>query len=188
MSTPGLDRVVPETVTATKPGAFSHLDLTAFPDGNTAVYPGQGPCRLGRVVKKLVDGRVMLFYHLTLLGNKGGELFVPVDKAGNLGIRPLMKRSEIPQVMSHLKKRAKPAETWKQRNADNLRLLYSGSPYDLAEVVASLSHLRDTKALSLSEARTLDKARKLLVLEISEASGITEVTTEEQVDYALNSE
>jgi len=160
---------------------------SALSPGNTAVYPGQGPCRIGRVVNKLVDGRVMMFYHLTVLDDKRGELFVPVERARAIGIRLLMKKSEIPRLMAHLKKRAKPADNWKQRAKDNLKLFNSGSPFDLAEVVASLTELKDNRSLSLGESGTLDRARRLLVCEISEVTGETKATAEEQVDQALNS-
>ena len=159
----------------------------ALSAGNRAVYPGQGPCSLGRVVKKLVDGRVMMFYHLTVLDDKGGELFVPIEKARALGIRSLIKKTEIPRLMAHLRKRAKPADNWKQRANDNLKLFNSGSPFDLAEVVASLTELKDNGSLSLGESGALGRARRLLVCEISEVTGETKATAEERVDQALNS-
>lgn len=160
---------------------------SALSAGNTAVYPGHGPCRIGRIVKKLVDGRLMMFYQLTVLDDKGGQLFVPVEKAQAVGIRLLMQKSEIPRLMAHLKKRAKPADNWKQRANDNLKLFNSGSPFDLAEVIASLSERKDNRPLSIGESGTLGRARRLLVCEISEVTGETKATTEELVDQALNS-
>lgn len=153
--------------------------------GNKAIYPGQGPCRIGRVVKRVVDGRVIMFYHLTVLDDNRGDLFVPVEKARAIGVRLLMKKSEIPGLLAHLKKSAKTADNWKQRATDNLKLFTSGSPYDLAEVVASLSELGDTRSLTLGESGTLGRARRLLICEISEVMGETKAAVEEQVDYAL---
>jgi RNA polymerase-interacting CarD/CdnL/TRCF family regulator len=132
------------------------MALTA---GCTAVYPGHGPCRIGHNVKKVFDGRAMMFYHLTVLDDRGGELFVPVEKARGIGIRLLMKKSEIPKLLDHLKKRAKPADNWRQRANDNLKLVNSGSPFDLAEVVASLTELRDNRPLTLGESGTLGRAK-----------------------------
>lgn len=160
---------------------------SALSAGNTAVYPGHGPCRIGRVVKKIVDGRLMMFYHLTVLDDKGGDLFVPVEKARAIGVRVMMKISEIPRLMARLKTRTTPADNWKQRASDNLKLFNSGSPFDLAEVVASLTELKDNRHLSLGESGTLGRARRLLVSEISEVTGETKATAEEWVDQALNS-
>lgn len=155
--------------------------------GNKAIYPGQGPCRICRVVTRTVDGRVMMFYQLTVLDDSGGELFVPVEKARAIGVRLLMKRSEIPPLLAHLKKSAKAADNWKQRASDNLKLFTSGSPFDLAEVVASLTELSDTRTLTLGESGTLARARRLLICEISEVMDETKMAAEEQVDQALTS-
>ena len=82
-------------------------DQGALTTGNKAVYPGQGPCRIGSVVKRVVDSRVITFYHLTVLDDNRGDLFVPVEKARAIGIRLLIKKSEVPTLLSHLKKKAK---------------------------------------------------------------------------------
>ena len=141
----------------------SRVSLTV---GNKAIYPGQGPCLICSVVTKTVDSSVMMFYQMIVLDDSGGELFVPVDKARDIGVRLLMKKSEIPGLLAHLEKSAKTADTWKQRASDNLKLFTSGSPYDLAEVVASLTELGDTRSLTLGESVTLGRARRLLICEI----------------------
>jgi CarD family transcriptional regulator len=155
--------------------------------GNKVVYPSQGPCRIGAVVNKFVDGRTRSFYPLVPLDDSaGGGVFVPVDKAHALGIRRLLERSEIPGLLRHLKKTARTAKkNWRQRIIDNLKLLSSGSAFDLAEVVESLTELNQTKALSPRDRRTLDRARQLLICEISEVMGETKRAAEEQVDDAL---
>ena len=157
----------------------------ALTTGNKAIYPGQGPCRIGDVVKRVVGARVMMFYHLTVLDDNRGDLFVPVEKAGRIGVRSLVKKSEIPRLLAHLKKSAKPADSWKQRATDNLKLFASGSPYDLAEVVASLTQLSDSRSLTLGESVTLGRARRLLICEISEVMGEPKAAVEEQIDCAL---
>src|SRR6266849_9191877 len=126
--------------------------------GNKAIYPGQGPCLICRVVAKTVGSSAMMFYQMSVLDESGGELFVPVDKARAIGVRLLMKKSEMPPLLTHLKKRTKAADNWKPRASDNLKLLTSGSPFDLAEVVASLTDLSDTRTLTLGESGTLSKA------------------------------
>ena len=157
----------------------------ALTTGNKAVYPGQGPCRIGSVVKRVVDARVMMFYHLTVLDDNRGDLFVPVEKARSIGVRLLMKKSEIPGLLAYLKKSAKTADNWKQRATDNLKLFASGSPYDLAQVVSSLTELGVTRSLTLGESGTLDRAKRLLVCEISEVTRDSRAAVEEQVDSAL---
>ena len=57
------------------------IGRTKLVAGNKAIYPGQGPCLIGRVVRRVVDGRGILFYHFTVLDDSGVELFIPVEKA-----------------------------------------------------------------------------------------------------------
>jgi RNA polymerase-interacting CarD/CdnL/TRCF family regulator len=153
--------------------------------GAKVVYPNQGPCRIESVIERVISGKLTLFYRLALLDNAGGEMLVPSDKIQSIGIRRLISKTEISKILSHLKKRVKAAETWKQRAADNLRLLTSGSPFDLAEVIGSLTDLREQKKLSPAETRTLERARRLLICEIAEATGKTKEAAEEQVDSVL---
>jgi len=153
--------------------------------GNKIVYPSQGPCLIGPVVKKVIDGRQISFYQLALLNDSGGELLVPVDKAQTIGIRPLLNRSDIPKVLGMLKEPSRADKDWKQRADDNFKLLTSGSAFDLAEIVKSLTRLGEKKALSFRESQTLEKARKLLIGEISEVMEETKSAVEEQIDEAL---
>ena len=127
----------------------------------------------------------MMFYHLTVLDDNRGDLFVPVEKARSIGVRLLIKKAEVPGLLAHLKKSAKTADNWKQRATDNLKLFASGSPYDLAEVVASLTELGATRSLTLAESGTLGRARRLLICEISEVMGETRAAVEDQIDRAL---
>jgi CarD family transcriptional regulator len=154
--------------------------------GNKVVYPYQGPCIIGAVVKKVIGGRPINFYQLALLDGSGGELFIPVEKISGLGIRQLMARSEIPKLLGLLRKPAATPTNWKQRAIDNFKLLTSGSAFDLAEVVESLTELNETRVLSPRDRQTLDRARRILICEISEVTGETKGAAEEQVDLALN--
>ena len=153
--------------------------------GNKVIYPYQGPCLIGPVIKKVIDGRPISFYRLALLDDSGGELYVPVDKVQSIGIRPMMNRSDIPKLLDLLKEPSEADKDWKQRANDNFKLLTSGSAFDLAEIVKSLTKLGEKKALSFRESQTLEKARKLLIGEISEALGETKSAAEEQIDEAL---
>jgi RNA polymerase-interacting CarD/CdnL/TRCF family regulator len=153
--------------------------------GSTVVYPCQGPCLVGAVVERSVAGEPRSFYHLIVLDDKGSELFVPVDRVQTIGVRSLVKRSDVPKLLDRLTKTSEMARDWKQRANDILRLFTSGSAFDLAEIVGSLTELSETKKLSIREGWTLVRARTLLVCEISEVMGETKSAAEEQVDQAL---
>ena len=153
--------------------------------GNKVIYPSQGPCLIGPVIKKVIDGRPVSFYQLALLDDSGGELLVPIDKVQTVGIRPLLNKSDIPKLLDLLKEPSGADKDWRQRAADNFKLLTSGSTFDLAEVVKSLTKLGRKRELSFHESQTLEKARKLLIGEISEVMGETKSAAEEQIDEAL---
>ena len=148
-------------------------------------YPNQGPCLIDSVVKKDVAGNPMSFYCLALLDDRGGELFVPVEKAEDLGLRPLLKKSEIPRLLGQLAKDSQVVKDWKQRTKDHLKLLASGSAFDLADVVESLTTLNKSKLLSFRESSLLEKAKRFLVCEISEVLGESKAVVEARIDLAL---
>ena len=153
--------------------------------GKKVVYPCQGPCRIDRVIERVIDGKQSLFYQLIVLDDSGGELFIPAHKAQAIGIRLLLDREEIPKLLQHMKETARASDTWKQRAIENSKLLTSGSAFDLAEIVGSLTELKERKGLSPAEIRTLEKARRLLVCEIAEVLGKTKSAVEEQINIAL---
>ena len=153
--------------------------------GHKVIYPSQGPCLIGAVVKRIIDDRPMMFYQLLILNDGGGKLFIPVDNVQAIGIRALLKKSEIPKLLDRLKQPTRSADTSRQRAIDNQKLFASGSAFALAEVIEALTELKETKALSIGENRTLERAKRLLVCEISEVMGETDEEAEQQIERAL---
>lgn len=160
--------------------------------GAKVVYPSRGPCLIGAVVKKVVGGQTIKFYPLALLDDSKGELFVPVENLADLHLRALLDRSEIPQLLHRLEKisgttkNLDTAKNWRQRNTDNAKLLSSGSAFDLAAIVQSLTSLGESKSLSPYEREIMARARRLLVCEISEVTGESRSAVEEQISEALH--
>ena len=156
--------------------------------GDKVFYPFQGPCLIGPVVKKIIDGKPVRFYQLALLDDHGGEVLVPVNKAQAIGIRPMLNSSDIPKLLRLLKKPAGETKDWRRRASDNFLRLTSGSAFDLVEVVKSLTRVSEKKDLSFRESRTLEKAKKLLIDEISEVTGETKGAAEKRIDKALKAQ
>jgi CarD family transcriptional regulator len=156
--------------------------------GNKVFYPFQGLCIIGPVVKRVMNGKAMRFYHLSVLED-GGDLFVPVDKIATVGMRALLKRSEIPELLNHLKikplSQPRVAHHYSQRALVNAQLITSGSAFDLAEIVSSLTEFAAARSLSYGQKKTLDKAKRLLIGEISEVTGETKVEVEAKIDRVL---
>ena len=153
--------------------------------GNKVIYPSHGPCLISSIVKKVVNEQTMTFYQLVVLNDGCGTMLVPVDKILSIGIRPLMNQPEISKLLDQLKRPSTASTDRRQRGRDNLVLLKSGSAFDLAEIVESLTELIETKPLSFGERGTLQRAKRLLVYEISEVTGETMQEVEDQLDRAL---
>src|SRR6185369_4162171 len=153
--------------------------------GSKIVYPSQGPCLIGPLVQRLINGKPLMFHQLIVLSDGGGNLFIPVDKVAAIGIRLLLEKSEIPKLLDQLMKPTQTADSWKQRNINNLKLFASGSAFDLAEILESLTELSETKALSFSEQKALERAKSLLTCEIAEVTGETREAVKAQLSEAL---
>lgn len=153
--------------------------------GSKVNYPSQGPCVVDSIVNREVAGNPVSFYRLMLLDDSGGELLVPVERVKTIGLRDLLMKAEIPKLLGQLAIPGQAAKTWKQRIQDNMKLLMSGSAFDLAEVVESLTQLNENKSLSFRENWMLEKAKRLLVCEVSEVLGETKIAAEEKINYAL---
>jgi CarD family transcriptional regulator, regulator of rRNA transcription len=157
-----------------------------FRIGDKVVYPSQGPCLIEAVVKKTIAGEPTSFYRLSLLDDSCDAVLVPIEKLRALHIRHLLAKSEIPKLLGHLENSPTTSKNWKQRAIDNAKLLASGSAFDLAEVVDTLTELNEAKALLPRDRQTLEKARKFLICEISEVMGESRNAAEGEIDRALN--
>ena len=158
-----------------------------FRIGDKVVYPSQGPCLIDAVVTKTIAGDPSSFYRLSLLDDKHDAVLVPVEKLRALHVRHLLAKSEIPKLLGHLEDSSLASKNWKQRGIDNAKLLASGSAFDLAEIVQSLTELSGAKVLLPRDRQALEKARKFLICEISEVLAESRDAAEGQIDRALAS-
>ena len=76
-------------------------------------------------------------------------------------------------------------QNWKGRFKDNSDKMRSGSIFDMADVLKSLTFLARSKSLSFREKRMLDRARALIVTEVSDVIREKTPAVEGRVDQAL---
>jgi CarD family transcriptional regulator len=76
-------------------------------------------------------------------------------------------------------------QNWKGRFKDNSDKMRSGSIYEVADVLKSLTFLAKSKSLSFREKRMLDRAKFLIISEVSEVVRETAIAIEGRVDLAL---
>ena len=157
-----------------------------FKVGDKAVFPAHGVGVIKSVESREIAGSKQDFYVLHIISS-GAKLMVPTSTSSKAGMRGLISDPEIEGVYDILKTRRKINQTtWNRRFREYNEKLRTGSVNDVAEVYRDLHYLKSDKDLSYGEKRMLEKARELVVTEISAASdrGVTEV--EQEIDQILH--
>jgi CarD family transcriptional regulator len=156
-----------------------------FKVGDKVVYPNHGVGVIEDVTKRTVEGSSSSFYRLKILSTDS-TVMVPVGNTANVGLRKVLTRRHVTRVMSVLKNgEVATYDDWKGRFQANSEKMRTGDILAVAEVLKSLTVLNQVKTLSYRERKMLDRARFLLVSEITEASGKDSVRVEQQIDDAL---
>jgi CarD family transcriptional regulator len=155
----------------------------AFQIGDKVVYPNHG---IGVVEDILEPARNSQFYKLRILSN-ATKVMVPVANVDGVGLRRVITNRDVDRIFDQLEnKRVEQHANWKGRYKDNSDKMRSGSIYDMAGVLKSLSFLSKRKSLSFREKRMLDRARFLIVSEVAEVAGESHDLVEQKIDLALS--
>jgi CarD family transcriptional regulator len=138
-----------------------------YKKGQEIVYPLQGVGQIVSIEERLFRSTKLLYY-IIYLEVSDMTIMVPVDKADELGIRPIVDKREANKALKLISEEYEPVPAdWKLRYQTNLDLLKKGSVLDIATVVRALYHRSRIKELPILERKLYDSALKLLVDEIS---------------------
>ena len=131
------------------------------------VYPSQGVGLIKTIEEKAFKGAKILYY-VIYLEVSDMTIMVPVDKAVELGIRPIVPKDEALKALELISEEYEPIPSdWKLRYQMNMDLLKKGSVMDIATIVRSLYHRSKIKELPILERKLYDSALKLLEDEVS---------------------
>jgi CarD family transcriptional regulator len=156
----------------------------AFEIGDKVIYPNHGLGIIERIETKTIMGTTCGFYQLRMAGET--TVFVPVDNVDGVGLRRAITDDEVERLFSLLGDgKIDSHQNWKGRFKDNSDRMRTGSIYDVVEVLKSLTFLSKSKSLSFREKRMLDRAKFLVVSEITEVMGEKVAEIESQVEQAL---
>jgi CarD family transcriptional regulator len=157
-----------------------------FRVGDKVVYPHHGAAIIEGLEEKELFGERRKYYILKLAY---GELtlMVPTDATEEVGIREVTPEKEVPKVIKVLKKQEPITNTtnWSRRFKANVEKLKSGDIYQVADVVRTLHQRDKEKGLSAGEKRMLNKARQILVSELTFARNCNEEEAEQLLDEVL---
>lgn len=158
-----------------------------FAIGEKAVYPSRGIAEIVGIEKKEIHGRLQSFYVLRLTDNDL-RIMVPLDKADQVGLRPVAGSEDVDEVLQILREKAVRFDrnTWNRRYRGFMEKIKSGSLFEVAEVFRDLSRLKRTKTLSFGERRMLDTARGLVVQELTAARKSDVTAIEKELELAIS--
>ena len=114
-------------------------------------------------------------------------VLVPIDNVEGVGLRGAIAETEVKRLFGLLGNgKIDNHQNWKGRFKDNSDKMRTGSIYDVIDVLKNLNFLSQTKNLSFREKRMLDRARFLVVSEVSEVTSAASEMVEEKVNKALD--
>jgi len=156
-----------------------------FQLGDKVIYPNHGLGIVERIEEKTILGTTCGFFHLRIVSNDTTVL-VPVANVDNVGLRKAISDEEVERLFDQLGDgRIDNHQNWKGRFKDNSDKMRTGSIYDMADVLKSLTFLSKSKSLSFREKRMLDRAKALIISEVSEVMRQKAPEVESRVDTAL---
>lgn len=156
-----------------------------FQVGDKVIYPNHGLGVVECIETRAIAGTTCGFYRLRMVANDTTVL-VPVTNVDGVGLRPAVDGNEVDKLFGLLSDgRLDNHQNWKGRFKDNSDKMRTGSIYDMCDVLKSLTFLAKSKSLSFREKRMLDRAKALIVSEVSEVMRLSAASVEDRVNQAL---
>jgi CarD family transcriptional regulator, regulator of rRNA transcription len=163
---------------------MSSNDLN-FHIGDKVVYPNHGVGIIEQISSRAMGPTVEKFYLLTIKASSL-KVMIPFNNVGNVGLRRVVRNGEIQKVLDLLSVGENGSNgDWKDRFKENSERMRTGSLLEVAVVLKGLIALHAVKPLSFREKKMLERARYLLVSELSMARNCEETKIEELLSEAL---
>lgn len=156
-----------------------------FQVGEKVIYPNHGVATVENIGSRSFAGHQERYYLLKLTASST-TVMVPLSHAEELRLRRVTRNGELARVVSFLSdRRCRRHQDWKDRFKENTEKMREGTLLAVAEVLKSLLELRTQKALSFREKKMLDRARHMLITELSTSRGMSEADAAAVLEQAL---
>ena len=156
-----------------------------FEIGDKVVYPNQGVGTIENISARSFGAQFEKFYLLRLVYSSM-TVMVPFSNVDIIGLRKVTRNAEITRVLAFLASGScRFHADWKSRFKENSEKMLSGSLLCVAEVLKGLLLLQIEKPLSFREKKMLDRARHMLVTELTMARRIPEIEAVGALQKAL---
>ncbi len=166
---------------------MSAQKIYEFGIGEKAVYPCHGVGTIEKIEACDIGGANQDFYVLKI-HSTGAKVMVPTRAAKTVGLRSVISTNEVEKVYEILKAPSgkKSNATWNRRYRTLTDKLNTGNLVDVATVLRDLSSLSADKELSFGEKKMLERARNMLVSEISIAREEEKSVIELELNHILH--
>jgi len=159
--------------------------MTSFQIGEKVVYPNHGIGTVENISSRSFGAQYERYYLLRLTYNSMTVL-VPFSHVADIGLRRVTRNGEVARVLEFLSEKAhKSRGDWKDRYKENSDKMRHGSLLAIAEVFKSLLILQSEKSLSFREKKMLDRARHMLLTEVSISRGLSEFEAADLLEKVL---
>jgi len=159
--------------------------MTLFQIGEKVVYPNHGIGTIENISSRIFGAQVERFYLLRLTYTSTTVL-VPFSHVQEIGLRKVTRNGEIARVLSFLAEGSRKCHgDWKDRFKENSDKMRHGSLLEIAEVLKMLLLLQTEKPLSFREKKMLDRARHMLITELSISRDLPEYQAAHVLQAAL---
>lgn len=135
--------------------------------GDEVVYPMHGAGVIVGVEDKEILGKIRKYYILKM-PIKEMKVMVPVENAEEVGVRNILGKEEMDEVLEILsgKDKTKMPSNWNRRYRFNMDRIKSGDIKEIARVVRFLERVDQEKSLSTGERKMLTGAKQIIISEM----------------------
>jgi CarD family transcriptional regulator len=159
--------------------------MTLFQIGEKIVYPNHGIGTVENISTRSFGAQAERFYLLRLTYTSM-TVMVPFSHVTEIGLRKVTRNGEVARVLGYLaESTAKRKCDWKDRFKENSDKMRNGTLLEIAEVLKTLLVLQTEKILSFREKKMLDRARHMLITELSISRGLREAEVVDLIERAL---
>jgi len=160
--------------------------MTLFQIGEKVVYPNHGIGTIENISTRSFGAQFERFYLLRLTYTSM-TVMVPFSHVTEIGLRKVTRNGEVAKVLAYLSEHVSKRKCdWKDRFKENSDKMRNGSLLEIAEVLKSLLVLQMEKPLSFREKRMLDRARHMLITELTISRGLAESDVVALLEKALS--
>lgn len=146
--------------------------------GDTVLHPRYGVGVIGGIETRVQDGEKREYYVIPK-PSISSTIFVPVDSADEVGLRPISPPEKLQQALKILS-----GEDEYAGSSGNIRTLSWSDPLDLARAIRRQALEPKSRYPKVSEQHQLKRAKKLLIEEVAVVLGMSEEAVSALIDGA----